>query len=198
MSRNRIALFGVLGVVVGLMLGVFGRDFIVANERQKLEAQKIEIEARVQAQEHSNKVTQPSAKQGAQGALVMVAFMRDLQSALQSFIFDKQDWNGNPKEVIDFAKAFDTPEHIKSILEKYMMGNLDIYLHGGWSFLGTNDSNVWIGFDIDVVDDPEFMRLKPEIIQKLLEWAQRYGLYKAPNAAEGLYNGGNLIYMKVQ
>jgi len=195
MSRNRIALFGVLGVVVGLMLGVFGRDFIVANERQKLEAQKVEIEARVQAQEHSNKVTQPSAKQG---ALIMVASMRDLQSALKSFIFDKQDWNGNPKEVIDFAKAFDTPEHIKSILEKYMMGNLDIYLHGGWSFLGTNDSNVWIGFDIDVVDDPEFMRLKPEIIQKLLEWAQRYGLYKAPNAAEGLYNGGNLIYMKVQ
>ena len=79
-----------------------------------------------------------------------------------------------------------------------MMGNLDIYLHGGWSFLGTNDSNVWIGFDIDVVDDPEFMRLKPEIIRKLIEMAQRYGLYKAPNAAEDLYNGGNLIYMKVQ
>ena len=40
MSKNRIVLFGVLGVVVGLALGVFGRDFIVANE----------------AQEHSNEV----------------------------------------------------------------------------------------------------------------------------------------------
>lgn len=42
MSKNRIVLFGVLGVVVGLALGVFGRDFIVANERQKIEAQKAE------------------------------------------------------------------------------------------------------------------------------------------------------------
>lgn len=153
-----------------------------------------EEEAKIQAQEHSNEVTQLSAK----GALVVIASMRGLQSALQSFILDKQDWNGDPKEVIDFAKAFDTPEHIKSILEKYMRGNLDIYLHGGWSFLGTNDSNAWIGLDIDVVDDPEFMRLKPEIIRNLIKMAQHYGLYKAPNAAEGLYNGGNLIYMKVQ
>ena len=40
MSKNRIVLFGVLGVVVGLVLGVFGRDFIVASEKQEFEAQK--------------------------------------------------------------------------------------------------------------------------------------------------------------
>ena len=49
MSKNRIVLFCVLGVAVGLALGVFGRDFIVANEGQKIEAQKAEEEAKIQA-----------------------------------------------------------------------------------------------------------------------------------------------------
>ena len=61
MSRNRIVLFCMFGVVIGLVLGVFGREFIVASERQKLETQKTKEEAKIQAQEHSNKVTQPSA-----------------------------------------------------------------------------------------------------------------------------------------
>ena len=47
MSKNRIVLFGVLGVVVGLVLGVFGRDFIVASEKQEFEAQKAQLETEV-------------------------------------------------------------------------------------------------------------------------------------------------------
>ena len=169
MSKNRIVLFCVLGVAVGLVLGVLGRDFIVANE----------------AQEHSNEVPQPPAQQTAQQrALVVIASMQNLQSDLLIFHMNQRG------QEVDLAKTLDTPEHIKEVLEKSVK-NVEKYLDGNWIFQG-NTTDWWIGYNLE----GGFKEQASEVGKELVKRAETDGLYKDTDG--NLYDGGGKVYMKVR
>ncbi|CAM1380099.1 hypothetical protein [Fretibacterium fastidiosum] len=180
MSKNRIVLFGVLGVVVGLALGVFGRDFIVASEKQKLEAQKAEEEAKIKAMMTGIPV---DASQEFIAAKTLVDDMKSLKAMLLIFYME------HIEQEVDLTKTLDTPEHIREVLKKKVR-NVEKYLDGNWIFQG-NTSDWWIGYNLD----DGFKKQASEIGKELVKRAERNGLYKDMNG--NLYDGGGKVYMKV-
>ena len=181
MSKNRIVLFGVLGVVVGLVLGVFGRDFIVANEKQEFEAQKAEEEAKIQAMMTGIPV---DASQEFIAAKTLVDDMKSLKAALLIFCIE------HIEQEVDLAKTLDTPEHIKEVLEK-SVDNVEKYLEGNWIFQG-NTSDCWIGYNLE----GGFKEQASEVGKELVKRAERNGICK--DTTGNLYDGGGKVYMKVR
>ena len=180
MSKNRIVLFGVLGVVVGLALSVFGRDFIVANEGQKVEAQKAEEEAKIQAMMTGIPV---DASKEFIAAKTLVDDMKSLKATLLIFCIE------HIEQEVDLAKTLDTPEHIKEVLEKSVK-NVEKYLDGNWIFKG-NTSDCWIGYNLE----GGFKEQASEVGKELVKRAETDGLYKDTDG--NLYDGGGKVYMKV-
>ena len=167
MSRNRIVLFGVLGVfLVGLALGIFGRGLIPPSEETKYMNQLMKEELKRQKQVKEDAV-----------ANVIIMKLRSAKATLLIFSIQEK----TKMEDYDLGAALNSKERIREKLG-------DIYADGHWVFQ-SKEKKWWIGYKLDGVSEADR--------QKLVQRASSSELYKSVNEDDGVYDGGDIVFMPI-
>ena len=168
MSRNRIALFGVLGVfLVGLALGIFGHGLIAPSEEQRL------------ADQLTKEMKQ--REQRVKDERVAVSIELRLISATDSLSMFRLQHQREIDENYDISAVLDTPDHIREHLSEH-------FADGKWTFYGKGKSDWWVGYRLDDVSSADRKRLA--------ERASLNDLRKALDGEA--YDGREVVYVSVR
>ena len=167
-SKKLVILLCSTFLVTGLAWGHAGQDFNEPSEEEKIKAKV----------EYGNQEFE-RRREEFKAALAFLHEFGPLDNALGR-LYGQKGIDGH-----NIGSVLDTPEHIEEKLGKYLGDNIDKYTDGSWFFHGDKDG-CWIGRNVNLSDaDRKFV----------IKAASSYKLYKNPNKDDGLYDGGNTVYM---